>query len=109
MEPRKSKSKPLDIPEFPPSLDPEQRENEMIMLAYARAEQDMRDGTAPSQVVLHFLNLGSSRSELEREKLESEISKLRAQVEQINVQKNNDQKFEKAIAALTRYGGRINE
>ena len=37
-----------------PALTPEARENQMIFLATELAEQQLRDGTASSQVITHF-------------------------------------------------------
>ena len=55
-----------------PALSPEARENQMIALAVDLAEQQLRDGTASAQVITHFLKLGTSKAELEKEKLRQE-------------------------------------
>ena len=52
---------------------PEGRENEMIMLAYQEVERRIRDHTATSQELCHFLKMGSEKERLEREKLEVEM------------------------------------
>ena len=44
----------------PPARTPEARENQMIMYAIDLAEQQLRDGTASSQVITHYLKLGST-------------------------------------------------
>ena len=62
---------PSDTPkkkEIRPALTPEARENQMIDLAVNLAEQQLRDGTAKSQVIVHFLKLGTQRAKLEQEK-----------------------------------------
>ena len=56
-----------------PALTPEARENQLISLAIDLAEQQLRDGTASSQVITHYLKLGSTKEKLEREKLKNEI------------------------------------
>ena len=61
-----------------PALTPEARENQLIALAIDRAEQQLLDGTASSQVITHYLKLGSSRERLERERLENENKLIRA-------------------------------
>ena len=38
-----------------PALTPEARENQLISLAIDLAEQQLRDGTASSQVITHYL------------------------------------------------------
>lgn len=89
----------------PPALTPETRELQLIALATDLAEQQLRDGTASSQVISHFLKLGSSRAELEKEKLAMENQHLRAKTEAIQAQQREDEMFEKAIEAMRRYQG----
>lgn len=50
----------------------------MISLAVDLAERQLLEGTASSQVITHYLKLGSSREKLERERLEEENNLLRA-------------------------------
>ena len=64
---------PSDTPkkkEIRPALTPEARENQLIYLATELAEQQLRDGTASSQVITHYLKLGSSKEKIEKEILE---------------------------------------
>ena len=42
-----------------PALTPEARENQLISMAVDLAEQQLIDGTASSQVITHYLKLGS--------------------------------------------------
>ena len=55
-----------------PALSPEARENQMISLAVDLAEKQLIEGTASSQVITHFLKLGTTKAELEKEKLRKE-------------------------------------
>jgi outer membrane murein-binding lipoprotein Lpp len=89
----------------PPAFTPEARELQLIALATDLAEQQLRDGTASSQVISHFLKLGSSRAELEKEKLAMENQHLRAKTEAIQAQQREDEMFERAIEAMRRYQG----
>lgn len=89
----------------PPALTPEARENQLIALAVDLAEQQLRDGTASSQVISHFLKLGSTRAELEKEKLRSENELSRAKAEALRSQERQDEMFQKAIEAMRRYQG----
>ena len=50
-----------------PSLDDEELENKLIALAYKQSEQQLMEGTASSQIVTHFLKLGTRKAELELE------------------------------------------
>jgi hypothetical protein len=88
-----------------PALTPESRELQLIALAVDLAEQQLRDGTASSQVISHFLKLGSSRAELEKEKLASENQLMRAKAEALQAQQRQDEMFKAAIEAMRRYQG----
>ena len=88
-----------------PALTPEARENQMISLAVDLAERQLQEGTASSQVITHYLKLGSMRERLEREKLEEENKLLKARTEQIQSMKRVEELYEEAIKAMTNYGG----
>lgn len=91
--------------ELRPALTPEARENQLIYLATDLAEKQLREGTASSQVITHYLKLGSSKEKLEREKLEEENKLLRAKTENLQSQKNVEEAYLKAIEAMKRYSG----
>ena len=86
-----------------PALTPEAREQQLVSLAVDLAEQQLIDGTASSQVITHFLKLGSSRADLERAKLEHETKLLEAKTEALQSQKNMEELYAQAIAALKSY------
>ena len=65
-------------PQLHKTMSPESRENMMISLAMDNAEEQLRSGNASSQVIVHFLKLGSQRERQEKEKLEEEVKLLRA-------------------------------
>ena len=44
-----------------PALTPEARENQLVSLAVDLAEKQLREGTASSQVITHYLKLGSTK------------------------------------------------
>ena len=64
-----------------PALTPEAQENRMIALSMRLAEQQLLDGTASSQVITHFLKLGSSKEKEEREHRKKEMELLEAKTE----------------------------
>ena len=64
------------------------------------------EGTASSQVITHYLKLGSSKERLEKEKLEEENKLLRAKTESIKSAKKQEELFEEAIRAMRHYSGR---
>lgn len=88
-----------------PALTPEARENQMISLAVDLAEKQLLDGTASSQVITHYLKLGTVREQLERERLEKENALLVAKVDALQSQKRSEELFQEAIAAMRRYSG----
>ena len=93
-------SKPLR-----PALTPEARENQMISLAVDLAEKQLQEGTASSQVITHFLKLGSTKQQLEKEKLEAENNLLRAKAENLKTAERIEELYADAIKAMSRYSG----
>ena len=77
----------------------------MIALAVDLAEKQLMEGTASSQVITHFLKLGSSKAELEREKLAMENELIRAKTESIQSQKKMEEVSLNALNAMKRYSG----
>lgn len=88
-----------------PALTPEQRENQLISLAMDRAEQQLRDGTASSQVITHFLKLGTVKYELELEKTKQENELLSAKTSAIKSAENTEKVYADAIEAMKKYRG----
>lgn len=87
-------------------ISPENRENQLIALAMDRAEQQLRDGTASSQVITHFLKLGTAKAELEKEKLKKENAVLEAKAKAYEAGEERKELYENAIRAMIEYGGR---
>lgn len=88
-----------------PALTPEARENQMIAYAVDLAEQQLLDGTASSQVITHYLKLGSMRERLERERLEEENKLLRAKTDALQSAKRMEETYEKVLEAIKVYSG----
>ena len=88
-----------------PALTPEAEETQLVALAYARAKEQLIDGTASSQVITHFLKMGSEKERLERERLEEENKLLRAKTEQLQAQKDSSEVYQEVLAALRSYNG----
>ena len=92
-----------------PALTPEARENQMIFLATELAEQQLRDGTASSQVITHYLKLGSSKEKLEHEILKEQKKLITAKTESLESSKRIEEIYANAITAMREYGGHNNE
>ena len=95
-----SSSKPLR-----PGTTPEARENQLISLAVDLAEKQLREGTASSQVITHYLKLGSTKEKLEKEKLEEENKLLKAKTEALQAARETKAMYEEALKAMRNYAG----
>nr|DAE42465.1 MAG TPA: hypothetical protein [Caudoviricetes sp.] len=84
---------------------PEARENQMISYAMDLAEQQILDGTASSQVITHFLKLGTEKERLEREKLKQENELLKAKAHALESSEEMKTMYEEAIKAMRTYSG----
>ncbi|MDY6073124.1 MAG: hypothetical protein SPI49_03395 [Eubacteriales bacterium] len=89
-----------------PALTPEAREGQLVALATDLVEQRLRNGTATSQEVVHFLRLGSMREKLEREKLENENAMLKAKTQNFESQAKIEELYTEALKAMKQYSGR---
>ena len=89
----------------PPAATPEARENQLIAAAVDLAEQQLRDGTASAQVITHYLKLGSSREQLEQERLARENILLQAKAEQLESAKRVEELYMTALNAMRSYAG----
>ena len=88
-----------------PPTSLEAQENLMISLAVQCAEKQLRDGTASSQVITHYLKLGSTKEKLEKEILEKQKELMDAKTRSINSNGEAKELYEKALTAFRRYSG----
>lgn len=88
-----------------PALTPEMRENQLVSLAVDLAAKQLEEGTASSQVITHFLKLGTTKAQLEKEKLEKENSLLTAKTEALQSQKRIEELYSEALSAMRKYNG----
>lgn len=84
----------------------EARENQMINLAINLAEQQLMNGTATSQVITHYLKLGSTKERIEKEILEKQKELLVAKTEALRSSQRLEELYSKAIDSLKTYSGR---
>lgn len=102
---RSRKDDETQRPKRPPATTVEARENQLIALAVGLAERQIQEGTASSQVITHYLKLGSTREKLEHEKLQRENELLRAKVESIASGKRVEELYSNALNAMRAYQG----
>lgn len=89
----------------PPAVTPEAREQQMIALAEKCAEKQLRDGTAPAQIIVHYLRLATERDKLERENLALQKELIAAKTEAYHNAQDMKELYENAIKAMKTYGG----
>lgn len=83
-----------------PALNPEARENQLIALSIDRAEEQLRNGTASSQIIVHYLKLAATK---EKTKLENEL--LKAKINSLQASDKSGELYENAIKAFATYSG----
>lgn len=103
-------TRPRKLPDQPKKKSPpaktiEARENQLVALAVDLAEKQIRAGTASSQVITHFLKLGSTTERLEKEKLQKENELLKAKTESLKSASKIDELYAEAIKAMRSYSG----
>ena len=88
---------------------PEAREQQLIALAVDLAEKHLIGGTASSQVILHFLKVGSIRAPIEKELLEKQRDLAAAKAESIKSGARMEELYLNAVNAMKSYSGQEEE
>lgn len=101
----KSTSSPSSSQKRRPALTPEARENQLISLAVDLAEKQLQEGTASSQVITHYLKLGSTKERIEKEILEKQKELITAKTEALQSAKRVEELYSDAIKAMRKYSG----
>lgn len=94
-------------PKLAPAMTPEARQNQLIALATNLAEERLRNGTASSAEIVHFLKLGSTKNKLEEEIMQEEKKLMIAKTEAIQSGKDIEKLYSEAIDAMMLYTGSI--
>lgn len=89
----------------PPATTPEAKEQQMVSLAIDLAEKQLEEGTASSQVIVHYLKLAGNRERLEQEKLSRENELLQAKSESLASAKRVEEMYGNALEAMRAYSG----
>lgn len=107
---KRSKSNDKDTPKkIRPATTPEARENQLIALAVDLAEKQLLEGTASSQVITHYLKLGSTKERIEREILEKQKELIQAKTENLQSAKKIEELYTNALNAMKNYSGQQTE
>ncbi len=101
---RKRSEEPISAVGAPAST-PEGREQELINLSMNLAEQRLRDGTASSAEVVHFLRLATNKSKLEEAKLRQETAMIEAKTKMVSSMEDTKKLMAEALNAMRSYQG----
>ena len=88
-----------------PGLKPETDENQCMSLAMDIAKQQLNDGTASKNLVMHFVRQASPTEQLKRQLLQAQIDLAKAKKEALDSQAKVEQLFTQAMKAMQRYSG----
>ena len=88
-----------------PATSVEARENQLISLAVDLAERQLLEGTASSQVITHYLKLGSTKERIEKEILEKQKDLIDAKTSSLKSGKRIEEMYESALKAMRNYSG----
>ncbi len=73
------------------------------------AIKQLREGTASSQIIVHFLKINSQKEQAELAKVRKEIELLEAKKKAIESGEEQDKKYEEVIRAISSYAGKDQE
>lgn len=105
----KKRTKTKQEKKLRPALSPEARENQMISLAVDLAERQLMEGTASSQVITHFLKLGSTKEKIEKEIMEKQKELLEAKTQNLQSAQKIEELYMEALNAMRNYSGQNTE
>lgn len=88
-----------------PAITQEAREDQLINLAVNLAEKQLVEGTASSQVITHYLKMGSTKERIEREILCKQKDLITAKTEALKSEKRVEEMYAEALSAMKRYTG----
>lgn len=102
---RKAETTPKPIP---PRTEVEE-EKRACGLALDLATKWMEEGTAPAQIVLHFLKIASQQGQADLEKTQCDIELAKAKKKSIESQEEQEKKYQEVIKAISAYAGKDQE
>lgn len=102
---RNSKNTTKTTSDLRPMLTMEAEESRLASLAYKLVEQRLLDGTASSQETTHFLKIGSTRAQMELEKMKLENELTAAKTKALANTDEMKVLYEEALKAMRTYSG----
>ena len=93
----------MNEPIMTPPLNDEAQETKLVALALKQAQNQLENGTASSQIITHFLRLGSIKAQVELEKLELENRLLEEKILAERSGQQLNEMFGEVLAALKSY------
>jgi 2-phospho-L-lactate guanylyltransferase (CobY/MobA/RfbA family) len=88
-----------------PAMSPETRENQLVSLAVDLAEKQLLEGTASSQVITHYLKIGSTKERIEKEILEKQKDLIEAKTKSLQSAQRMEELYANALEAMRDYSG----
>jgi hypothetical protein len=92
-----------------PARTPREEENQLIAASYRLAKEQIDSGVASSQVLTHFLKLGSEFARLDMENLKADIELKKAKVEALQSSKRLEDLYAKAIESMRYYSSGVDD
>ena len=90
-------------PKVTPPTNETAQQNKLIALTLQSVQKDLEDGTATSQVKIHFLKLATEKERAERKKLELEAKLLEAKIKDLEQAAKIEEMYSEVIKALKSY------
>lgn len=107
---RKRTSKKSDVKPRPMPARSEEEEQKLAAgYAMDLALEWLREGTAPAQIVTHFLKENSLRAQAELEKLRNEIELIKAKKKEIESAEEQEKRYQEVLKAISVYNGKDQE
>lgn len=102
---RKTDSRPEPVP----ARTEEEEIKRACGYAMDLALKQLREGTASSQIICHFLKLDSPKERAEVRKTEKDIELANAKIQAIKSAEEQDKKYDEVIKAISAYAGHAQE
>lgn len=88
-----------------PPINDESQETKLVSLAMKQAQERLENGTASSQMVTHFLRLGSIKAQVELEQLKLQNQLLEAKIKSEESGQEINRMVGEVLRALKSYSG----